>query len=354
MATYYIGADLHCNNTELAIESRGKVVRRYSVPTTIRAIGEVLDSLSGKKHMVFEEGPMAGWLYRNLVHKVEQITVCDPRRNKLIASDGDKDDKIDAAKLAALLRGGYLRAVYHSLDEGRVAFKSWVGLYDGRVKDATRNINKVRACCRMCGIKVPRAALRDVGFRQKWLCTLKDESVAEQLRILWIGYDATATQSRLAKKQVSRLAKQYKIIGYWSELPGVGLIRAATIFAYLDTPRRFRKKNSLWKYCGVGLQRQASGTDRQGRVRPARLKMAWAVNKRLKNAVMGAATSAIRCRDNVFRRDYERMIRDGMRASNARHAVARKMVTVMWGMWKHNCRFDERFLLKETCSLCNE
>jgi len=42
MATYYIGADLHCNNTELAIESRGKVVRHYSVPTTIRVIGGVI------------------------------------------------------------------------------------------------------------------------------------------------------------------------------------------------------------------------------------------------------------------------------------------------------------------------
>jgi len=33
----------------------------------------------------------------------------DPRRNKLIASDGDKDDRIDSGKLASLLRGGFLR-----------------------------------------------------------------------------------------------------------------------------------------------------------------------------------------------------------------------------------------------------
>ena len=33
MATYYIGADVHSNNTELAIEQRGKIVARYSVPT---------------------------------------------------------------------------------------------------------------------------------------------------------------------------------------------------------------------------------------------------------------------------------------------------------------------------------
>ena len=35
MAVYYIGADVHSNNTELAIEHRGRIVARYSVPTTI-------------------------------------------------------------------------------------------------------------------------------------------------------------------------------------------------------------------------------------------------------------------------------------------------------------------------------
>ena len=45
MATYYIGADVNSNNTELAIEQRGKIVARYSVPTTIPAISTVLHSL---------------------------------------------------------------------------------------------------------------------------------------------------------------------------------------------------------------------------------------------------------------------------------------------------------------------
>jgi hypothetical protein len=45
MATYYIGPDVHSNNTELAIEQRGRIVAKYSVPTTIPAAGSVLDSL---------------------------------------------------------------------------------------------------------------------------------------------------------------------------------------------------------------------------------------------------------------------------------------------------------------------
>jgi len=339
MVVHYIGADVHSNNTELGIERNGKIAERHSLPTTVRAIRQVLDNLQGQKHLTFEEGPLAGWLYRNLKDHVDSLTVCDPRRNRLITSGGDKDDRIDAAKLAALLRGGYLHPVYHSDDLQRVAFKRWVTLYHDRVKDATRSINKLRGCCRVYGERIPRRALRDPAIRQAWLASL-EKDLADQLRLLWRSYDTNAAQVRTAKRQLARRARAFPVIAYWSALPGVGPIRSATLFAYLDTPWRFKRKSQLWKYCGVGLQRSTSGQDRYGRDRSARLKLAWAVNKRLKNVVIGAAISAIRSRDNIFRQAYERRLTDGSLDSNARHTVARKMLTVMWGMWKNQRPFD--------------
>ena len=148
----------------------------------------------------------------------------------------------------------------------------------------------------------------------------------------------------LAKRQFSRLARKYPIIRYWRKLPGVGLIRAATIFAYLDTPWRFTKRSRLHKYCGVGLVRVSSGTDKKGRPRPARLKLPWAVNRRLKNAVIGAATSAIGHGDNAFKDYYERMRFNGITPANAKHFVARKMVSTMSAMWKTDSKFDEKLL----------
>lgn len=339
MSTYYIGADVHNNSTELAIEKRNRIIARYSVPTTIPAISNVLDSLQGRKYLAVEEGPMAGWLYRNLSKKVNELIVCDPRRNKLIDSDGDKDDKIDAAKLACLLRGNYLRAVYHSEDDHRSELKHWVALYHDRVRDAVRHLNKIRARCRMYGVQIPRLVLRVPSRRSQWLSEIKHPVLVKQLNMLWIGYDATAKQTRVAKQQLIELSKKYPIILFWKELPGIGLIRATTLFAFLDTPWRFKQKNKLWKYCGVGLQRTTSGTDKKGKPKPARLHLPWAVNRTLKNAILGAALSAINQKSNAFRIYYERMLKDGVIGSNARHAVARKLLTVMWGMWKTNSRF---------------
>jgi transposase len=291
--------------------------------------------------MAIEEGPMAGWLYRNVHNKVDRLVAADPRRNKLISSDGDHDDKIDSAKLALLLEGGYLREVYHSHDDHRIELKHWVILYHDRIRDAVRNINKIRARCRMHGVKIPRRVLRQPEHRADWIRKLKHAALAKQLLMLWVGYDATATQARMAKQHLINLSKRYPVIRLWQELAGIGIVRAVTVFAYLDTPWRFKKKSKLWKYCGVGLQRTASGTDKKGKPKPARLQMPWAANRALKNAVLGAALTAINQKQNAFKDDYERMVRNGMIKSNARHAVARKLLTVMWCIWKRSCQFDQ-------------
>jgi len=198
----------------------------------------------------------------------------------------------------------------------------------------------------MHGITISKLVLHDPSVRADWLLKTNHSNLANQLKMLWIGYDATVQQVVFARRQLSLLNKKYDIIKHWDRLPGIGLIRATTIFAYLDTPWRFKKKNKLWKYCGVGLQRDASGKDKKGRPKPARLKLPWAVNRILKNAILGAALTAINQNDNCFRDYYERMVADGIVPGNARHAVARKLLTVMWAMWKTNSRFNENLCRK--------
>ena len=58
-------------------------------------------------HVTFEEGTWAAWLYDLLKPHVTKIVVCDPRKNALL-KEGNKSDKVDARKLAELLRAGLL------------------------------------------------------------------------------------------------------------------------------------------------------------------------------------------------------------------------------------------------------
>lgn len=344
MATSYIGADVDCKMTELAVERKKKIVLKDRIPTNIKSLRGFIRSIPGKKVMVIEEGPMSGWLYRNLRSSVDQFIVCDPRRNKTIYDDGDKTDAIDAADLAALQRGGYTRQVYHTDDEDRLALKEAVALYHDRVKDAVRQINKLRGACREHGIRIPRKCVQDRSVRKAWLRQLKQPPLAKRLSILWLGVDGTVAQVKMARKEMMRLAKPYQIIRYWQDLPGIGPVRSITLYAYLDTPWRFRGVKKLWKYCGVGLKRTASGSDKQGRPKAGNVRLFRRVNRKLKDAVMGAALSAIYEGGNPFADRYERMVSYGVTPSNARHTAARKMLTVMWGMWKTNSRYEERLV----------
>ncbi len=341
MSTSYIGADVDCKMTELAVERNRQIVRRARVASDIRSIRGFLEGIDRPKAMVIEEGPMAGWLYRNLCGDVDRLVVCDPCRNRWITFEGDKSDATDAEKLAGLLRGGYLREVYHTEDEGRLALKEAVGLYHDRVREAVRQINKLRGRCRCHGLSIPRIVLRSPLRREDWLNGLDCRPLVRQLRILYLGLDTALEQVKRARREVLRLSRPYPVIGLWRDIPGVGPIRAATFFAYLDTPWRFDSPKKLYRYCGVGLRRWASGSNDDGTARAGYLRLDRAVNRRLKDAILGAALSAILHPDNPFAVHYRRMIRQGVTPSNARHTVARKLLRVMWGMWKTTRRYDE-------------
>src|SRR5262245_22192365 len=111
-AQYFIALDTHCEFCEMvALSSSGKIVKRGRCETTIPALVDVLEGVRRPRSLTFEEGPLADWLARNLRPHVERLIVCEPRRNAYIAKAGDKDDSIDAERLAELLKGGYLKEV---------------------------------------------------------------------------------------------------------------------------------------------------------------------------------------------------------------------------------------------------
>src|SRR5690606_2807248 len=80
---------------------------------------------------------------------VDELLVCDPYRNKLL-SEGAKDDKIDAAKLALLLRANLIKPVYHSLDR-LIDLRVVVSAYNDTIQRGVRLKNQRAALLRAKG-----------------------------------------------------------------------------------------------------------------------------------------------------------------------------------------------------------
>src|SRR5258708_14988222 len=113
MSIKYIGMDVHKESISIGVmNGDGKVVMESIIETKASTILQFIQGLRGDLHVTLEEGTWAAWLYDVLKPHVTEVVVCDPRRNALM-KEGNKSDQIDARKLADLLRGGYLRSVYH-------------------------------------------------------------------------------------------------------------------------------------------------------------------------------------------------------------------------------------------------
>lgn len=328
---HFIGLDVHCPFTEVVVlTATGHVRHRQRCPTTIPALAEVLAAVPRPCAVALEEGPLADWLWRNLASRVDQFTVCDPRRNRLIAKDSDKDDPIDAEKLAQLLRGGYLKVVHHPETQERAVFKHLVLLYHEGVRQRVRQANRVLAYLRRYGVFVREKDCRDEPARAALLERLPaNRLVAANLRLLWQGYDVAAAQARELRRRLVQAARAEEPIRRFVALPGLAWVRAATLFAYLDTPWRFKSKAALWKYLGIGLERRHSGAG------PVQVQVVRQANRVLKGVVLGAAKRAISAKDNPFAAQYRRWLQAGLTPVNARRNVARSLAATLWGMWKN-------------------
>src|ERR1700692_2665920 len=115
----YIGMDVHQATISAAVmDDQGKLIMECILETKAATILEFIEGLRGTLSLSFEEGTSAAWLHDLLKPHVSHLVVCDPRRNALL-KDGNKSDRIDARKLAELLRGNQLHAVYHGEHGGR-------------------------------------------------------------------------------------------------------------------------------------------------------------------------------------------------------------------------------------------
>jgi len=109
----YIGMDVHKETISIAVmNGDGKLVMESIIETKAITILQFIQGLRGDLHVTLEEGTWAAWLYDLLKPHVTKLVTCDPRKNAVM-KQGNKSDKIDARKLADLLRGGYLCSVYH-------------------------------------------------------------------------------------------------------------------------------------------------------------------------------------------------------------------------------------------------
>ena len=144
----YIGMDVHQATISVAVmDARGKLMMECLLETKASTIVDFIQGLQGTLSLTFEEGTSAAWLHDLLRPHVSRLLVCDPRKAALL-KEGNKSDRIDARKLAELLRTNQVTAVYHE-EHGMRALKELERSYLTITKDVTRVMNRIKALYRV-------------------------------------------------------------------------------------------------------------------------------------------------------------------------------------------------------------
>jgi transposase len=348
----YIGMDVHQATISVAVmDSSGKLIMECILETKAATILEFIAGLRGTLSVTFEEGTSAAWLHDLLKPHVARVVVCDPRKNALL-KDGSKSDRIDARKLAELLRGNQLHPVYHG-EHGVRTLKELGRSYLTLTQDVSRVMTRIKALYRGWAIPCSGVTVYAPRYREEWLAKIPHPGVRLRAERLYQQLDLLQPVRQEARRDLLSESRKHPAVKLLRQIPAIGPIRAALLVALLQTPHRFRTKRQLWAYSGFAVQTHDSGEYRYVRGKLQRNRERITVrglnhnhNHDLKNLFKGAALSAS-TRPGPLCDFYAALVEKGMRPTMARLTLARKMAAITLTIWKKGVEFDAKQLNRQ-------
>jgi len=348
----YIGMDVHQATISVAVmDENGKLLMECLLETKAATILEFVQGLRGTLSLTFEEGTSAAWLHDLLKPRVSRLVVCDPRKAALL-KEGNKSDRIDARKLAELLRTNQLKAVYHG-EHGIRTLKELGRSYLTVSKDVTRTMNRIKSLYRSWAIPCPGTTVYAPSHRREWLAKIVQPGVRVRAQHLYEQLDNLQPIRQQARRELLLESYEHPAVKLLRQIPSIGPIRAALLVALLQTPHRFRTKRQLWAYSGFAVETHDSGEYRYVRGKVQRNRERITVrglndnhNRDVKNLFKGAAISAS-TRPGPLQDFYLARVAQGMRPTMARLTLARKIATITLTMWKKGASFDPQQLSRQ-------
>src|SRR3984893_3430890 len=345
----YIGMDVHKESISIAVmNGAGKIVMECVIETKANMILQFIQGLSGSLHVTFEEGTWAAWLYDLLKPHVTKLVVCDPRKNASM-KQGNKSDKIDARRLAELLRLNHLHPVYHG-EHGLRTLKELVRSYLTITKDLGRVMSRVKALYRSWAIPCTGKQVYAPGHRAAWLAKITEPGVHCRAEFYFQQLDALRSLRQQVRRELLGESQKHPAWKLLCQIPSMGPIRAAVLIGVVQTPHRFRTKRQLWTFSGFGIETHSSGDYRSVEGQLRRTNRPVSVrglntnhNHDLKNLFKGAAIVAAH-KPGPFQEFYAALLAKGIRPEMARLTLARKIAAITLHLWKKGARFDAQYL----------
>jgi transposase len=316
----YVGIDVHRKRSQVAvIDQAGEVLANRNVPNGTETILGVIGGLPPGTPAAFEAAFGWGWLVELLEDYGFDPHLVHPLQCKAIASARLKNDKVDAAILAQLLRADLLPEAWiapPAVRQLRALLRHRAQLV--RLRTLLRN--RIHAVLADHGQDRPSGCWSGPG--RAWLAALKLPAVSREVieddLALIDAIQVPIDRLDCEVRQRGRSDPRVKVL---TQLPGVGPFTAMVILAEVGDVSRFGSARKLAAWAGLTpTVRGSDRTVRHGHI--SKQGSAW-----LRWILCEAAQTAKRHPD--FAASYAAIARRrGKKIATT--AIARKLLTRAW------------------------
>jgi transposase len=255
---------------------------------------------------------------------------------------GNKTDRADAKGLLEAKRNEQIKPVpLKTVDQQALAVLH--RLRSAWLASRTARINTVRGLLREFGIMIPLGAKRVVPKVQELLADADSglpDSIRPALNEACAEIFEFERRMRLVEHQLRALARQMPVVHKLRTIPGIGVLTATALVAFVGDIFRFPSARHFASYLGLTPREHSSGLRRR----------LGAISKRGDSYLRTLLTHGAR---SVLWKARSRKEPDRLRAwalrveqlrghNKAAIALANKLARIAWAVWRSDIEFTEQ------------
>lgn len=255
--TMYIGMDLHKKYLQIAaLDENGKLIRNSRIDNDLVEVGKFFKDINNENPKVVMESSGVWYNIYEYISKQKHLDVVlsNPVKTKAIATAKIKTDKIDALKLADLLRGGYIAECYIP-DKETMGLRELVRHRLALVKMRTKMKNKIHSIILMKGVRITGVHPFTRKHIEK-LKEIKDYRIDGYLRII----ESLDSEINDVSRKIKLCVNENDIAKLLMTIPGIGYYSALLIVSEIGGDiNRFPDSHHLCSYAGLVPSTHSSG-----------------------------------------------------------------------------------------------
>lgn len=329
----YIGIDYHKQYfVATTMDEKGRLLGKETVPSDRESIRRYFEEKVSAEDTKAVMEACYGWeyFYDEAHELIGELVMAHPLKTRLIAEARIKTDSIDSETLAHLLRADLIPKAYAPSFETRDK-KNLLRCRSAFTAIKVKVKNMIHAVLARNRVEDKEFDELSDKFGKKGLAFLRSVTLRGNDTAILNEYldflEESEKKIRTTEGRIRALVRKDEICGFLKSVPGIGDILAATIRYEIDDIERFISPKKLCSYAGLVPATYSSG----GRTYQGKITKQG--NKWLRWAMIEVAQRAT-IKDVRLKGFYARVSRNSGRKKIARVAVARKLLEIIYSIWK--------------------